>query len=88
MLVIEAALLIEADWVSLVDEVWVTTASESDVYARLQEHRGMSKEEALAWIGSQLPDEERIKHADVVICNSGSLSGLEARIEQLWSRLH
>ena len=60
VVVLEAAILIEANWASLVDEVWVTAASEATVLKRLQEWIGLSKEESLARIHSQLPSEERI----------------------------
>ncbi len=82
--VLEAPLLIEAGWTSLVDEVWVTVASESTVLRRLQERAGLSQAESLARIRSQLSSEERIKHADVVINNDGDLDELKARVGKLW----
>ena len=82
--VLEAPLLIEAGWTSLVDEVWVTVASESTVLRRLQERAGLSRAESLARIRSQLSSEERIKHADVVINNDGDLDELKARVGKLW----
>jgi len=85
--VLEAPLLIEANWTSLVDEVWVTVASEATVLKRLQERTGLSKEESLARISSQLPSEERIKHADVVINTDCSLYEVKTRVKELWDRL-
>ena len=84
--VLEAPLLIEANWSSLVDEVWVTVASEATVFKRLQERTGLSKEESLARIRSQLPSEERIKHADVVINTDCSLYEVKTRVKGLWAR--
>jgi len=84
--VLEAPLLIEANWTSLVDEVWVTVASEATVLKRLQERTGLSKEESLARIRSQLPSEERIKHADVVINTDCSLDEVKTRVKGLWVR--
>jgi len=85
--VLEAPLLIEANWTSLVDEVWVTVASEATVLKRLQERTGLSKEESLARISSQLPSEERIKHAGVVINTDCSLYEVKTRVKELWDRL-
>ncbi len=85
--VLEAPLLIEANWSSLVDEVWVTVASEATVLKRLQERTGLSKEKSLARIRSQLPSEERIKHADVVINTDCDLGELKARLGKLWQAL-
>ena len=86
VVVLEAPLLLEAGWTSLVDEVWVTVASESTVLKRLQERVGLSKEESLARIRSQLSSEERIKRADVVINTDCSLDELKARVRELWER--
>ncbi len=84
VVVLEAAILLEAGWTSLVDEVWVTVASESTVLRRLQERTGLSQAESLARIRSQLSSEERIRHADVIINNDGDLDELKARVEKLW----
>ena len=86
VVVLEAPLLLEAGWTSLVDEVWVTVASESTVLKRLQERVGLSKEESLSRIRSQLSSEERIKRADVVINTDCSLGELKARVRELWER--
>ena len=84
VVVLEAPLLIEAGWSSLVDEVWVTIAPESTVLRRLKERPGLSEQQSLARIHAQLPSEERIKHADVVIDNDCSLNELKAKVRELW----
>ena len=87
VVVLEAPLLLEAGWTSLVDEVWVTTASESTVLRRLHEQKGLSGEEALARIRSQLSSKERVKHANVVINTDCNLDELKSKVKQLWQRL-
>ncbi|GAI70786.1 unnamed protein product, partial [marine sediment metagenome] len=47
VVVLEAPLLLEAGWTSLVDEVWVTTAPEATVLKRLEERTGLSQAESL-----------------------------------------
>jgi len=84
IVVLEAPLLLEAGWTSLVDEVWVTVASESTVLRRLQEKVGLSEQQCLARIRSQLASEERIKHADVVIDTDCSLDEVKAKVRELW----
>jgi len=86
--ILEAPLLIEADWTSLVDEVWVTVADESTVLKRVKEKFGLSERGCLARIHCQLPSEERAKHADVVIDTDCSLDELKAKVKELWQRLH
>ena len=85
--VLEAPLLLEAGWTSLVDEVWVATAPKATVLKRLKERTGLSESESLARLRSQLPAKERLKHADVVIDTDCSLSELKARVKQLWQEL-
>ena len=86
VVVLEAPLLIEAGWDSLVDEVWVTTASSATVLKRLKERAGLSSEEALARIRSQLSAEERAQHADVVIDTDCSLDEVRATVKSMWDR--
>ncbi len=88
VVVLEAAILIEAGWDSLVDEVWVTVAPQEMVMERLESQRGMAKEQTLARINAQLPAEERIKHADVVVQNDGSLDDMREKVKVLWQKLH
>lgn len=85
--VLEAPLLIEAEWTSLVDEVWVTVASEDTVLKRLQERAGLSESEASARIRSQLSSTEQVKFADVVIDTDCSLDELKAKVKKLWQGL-
>ena len=85
--VLEAALLIEADWLPLVDEVWLVTASPETVRQRLAERNGMTAEQADSRVRAQLSNEERRAYADVVIENDGSLEDLQRAVDESWSKL-
>ncbi len=85
--VVEAAILIEADWLPLTDTVWVIEANKDTAMSRMAEQRGMSAADAEARIANQLSNEERRKHAQVVIHNNGSLHALEQQIQQAWDQL-
>lgn len=87
VVVVEAPLLLEAGWTSLVDEVWVTVASEAAVLKRLRERTGLSEAESLARLRSQLAAEKRVRHADVVIDTDCSLDELKAKVKKLWQEL-
>ena len=87
VIVLEAPLLLEAGWTPLVDEVWVTTASEATVLKRLEERTGLSPAESLTRIRSQLSSAERVRRADVVINTDCDLDGLKSRVTELWQRL-
>ena len=82
VVVVEAALLLEANWTDLVDEVWVTTSSEDSVVQRLQ-GRGLDEEAVLLRIRSQMGQAERARHADALIENDGSLADLDERVREL-----
>ena len=83
--VIDSATLVEAGWTELADEVWLTTAPPDEVYRRLRRRSGLSIKAIAERIESQISDEERKAHADVVIENNGSLTDLRATVEALWA---
>ncbi len=86
VVVVEAALLFEAGWDSLVEEVWVTDSTEQVVIERLKQRNGMSEEEARKRISSQMDRSERLKRSDYVIENSGDMATLGSTIKELWER--
>lgn len=85
--VLEAALLIEAGWLPLVDEVWLVTTPRETALARLSHRNGLTTEQSEARLNAQLTDEERRRHADVIIENTGSLDDLRRRVDAAWADL-
>jgi dephospho-CoA kinase len=45
----------------------------------------MDEDTARSRINSQMPQTERVQHADVVLENAGSLEELSAKIQDLWN---
>ena len=84
VVVVEAALLLEAGWDALVDEVWCTGASEDVVIDRLKARNGLNKEEAQKRINAQMSVDERKSRSQVMIENNGDLAQLATVIEQIW----
>jgi len=80
ILVVEAAAMLEAkrDW--QVDEIWVTITIEETVIERVKNRPGLTGEAIKARIRSQMSNEERVKLADVVIENDGTLEELEEKV--------
>ena len=87
IVVIEAAVLIEADWLPIVDEVWVVSASPAAARKRLSERNGLNEEQAEARLQAQLTNDARRSYADVVIENDGTLEELTAAVDAAWSKL-
>jgi len=89
VVVVEAALLIEAGWDSLVDEIWVTWSPEEAVMERLRRDkalggRSLSEEEVFSRIGSQVSFDQKAAHADAIVHNGGSKYLLQQEVELLW----
>ena len=87
VIVLEAAVLIEAEWTTLVDEVWVVTTTIGRAVDRLRKRNGMSVEAARARIDSQISNRERLERADVRIKNTETPKRLESRVLYHWRRL-
>ncbi len=84
VVVVEAALLFEAGWDSLVNEVWVTDAPEEVVVRRLRVRSGLNEAEALKRVKSQMSRTQRMARANVVVDNSTDLPALERTVRSLW----
>jgi len=82
--IVEAAILIEAGWNTLVDEIWLVVARRQHVLERLASSRGLSTAQVDARLARQSTDAERRRFADVVIENDGSLDDLRQRVRALW----
>jgi dephospho-CoA kinase len=84
VVVLDAAVLIEAGWTDLADEVWVVTAPEADVVRRLRSRNNLTEEQVRARMRSQLSPGERVKHAHVIVENDGDLEELRRRVKTFW----
>ena len=88
VVVLDAAILIEAGWTDLTDEVWVASAPEAQVIERLAARNNLTEDQVRSRMAAQMSTGERAKHAHVVIENDGDLEGLRSRVAALWeSRL-
>lgn len=85
--VLEAALLIEAGWTPLVDQVWVTFAPDDVIVDRLKSQRGLAEGQILARLRSQMPPEEKTKRADAVIDTDCPLDDVKTKVAGLCQNL-
>jgi dephospho-CoA kinase len=83
-IVIEAAILIEANWQPLFNEIWLVTASKERVVERIERDRGLKPEQTEARIRAQLADEERRKYSTLVVSNDGTITELRTKVAELW----
>ena len=87
LVVLEAAVLFEAGWEDLVNEVWVVVVEPDQAVQRLAARNGLDEAAARARIDSQLSNSERTSRADIVIENNGTLEELQAHIQEAWNAL-
>ncbi len=85
--VIEAALLFEAGWDDLVDEVWVTDAPPELAVARYAARTGLPEEEVRRRAAAQLDAREKVRRAHRMVDTSGSLADVERQVDRLWEEL-
>ena len=87
VVIFEAAVMIEAGWQDLVDEIWVVTTNKETAIDRLEKRNGYSREQALARIDSQMSNSQRREYGDVKFNNSEDEVKLKSRVEYHWKRL-
>ena len=87
MLVLEAAVLVEAEWMDIVDEVWVVTVDRKVAIQRAMDRDGFSQEDVEKRIDAQTSDLKRTKHATEVFDNSGSWDELWNHVETAYADL-
>jgi dephospho-CoA kinase len=81
-----APLLIEAGAASRVDEIWVVYLDRENQISRLMERDGICREEALQRLSAQMPLEEKLRYAKVVIDNNGPSEKTEQIVRGIWER--
>ena len=87
VVVLEAAVLLEAGWEDQVDEVWVVTVEPAVAVERASARDGVDAAAVQARIDAQLSNAERIAKAGTVIDNSGTEAELLTALDRQWERL-
>jgi len=88
IVIIEAALIVEREkLIKIIDKLIVVSTSKDIQIKRLKDRDGFSKEQAILRINSQIPIEEKIKHADYVIHNDSDISNIKNQVETIWKDL-
>ncbi len=82
--VVEAAVLLEAGWDAIVDEVWAVSAPQERAIQRTQHQRGLTEAQVRQRMVAQSPPERKLQRADVVIDNGADMEALRRRVESLW----
>ena len=88
---VEAALILEAGAAKDFDKIVVVTCDFEHRVERYAQRTGIPLASALSEVqrrsAAQLPDEEKVRHADYVIENSGAVEETERQVEEVWNKL-
>jgi len=87
VVVLEAAVMLEAGWNRSTDEVWVVIVEPDEAVRRAVARDGLDEAAVRARIAAQMTNAERIARADVVIDNSGTPAQLTAKLDEAWAGL-
>ena len=87
IVVLEAAVLIEADWLDLADQIWVTMVKPAVAIERACARDNLSEDAVRTRLDAQLSNDERGSYADHVIDNSSDEAHLLAQVESLWAHV-
>ncbi|KAK3103806.1 hypothetical protein FSP39_022030 [Pinctada imbricata] len=68
VVVLEAALLLEAGWDNLVHEIWTSIVPREEAITRVMDRNKLPREEVEKRLNSQMSNEERVERANVVLC--------------------
>eukprot|EP00904_Undaria_pinnatifida_P007347 jgi/Undpi1/3742/HiC_scaffold_16.g07111.m1 len=84
--VLEAAVLLEAGWDDLCDDLWVVQVAPAVARARLMKRNGFDEEQADKRVASQpMTNEQRAARATLVISNEGTEEQLAEKVKEAWS---
>ncbi|NLY60148.1 MAG: dephospho-CoA kinase [Clostridiales bacterium] len=86
LVVVDAALLLETGWETMVDQVWVVDVSMEKRIERLMARDGLTRDQALSRINSQMSQQERIAKADIIIYNNSDINSLKEQVQRLWDQ--
>jgi dephospho-CoA kinase len=86
MIVVDAAILLEAGWDRYCDRIVFVWAPRAVRLRRLAEQRGWSETEVTARESAQMSLTEKVSRADAAIDNSGTLDDLQRQVDQLLER--
>jgi phosphopantetheine adenylyltransferase/dephospho-CoA kinase len=87
LLVMDAAVLLEAGWEDLADEIWVVIVDPDTAVTRAVARDNLDEAAVRKRIASQLSNDERTTRADVVIDNSGNEAALVVRLDAEMKRI-
>ena len=85
--IVEAAVLLEAGWDDLFDQVWSVETNREVARARLMARQSISEGEADARLAAQLTSADRASRSTLVIENNGTVAELKSAVTTAYENL-
>ena len=87
LIVLDAAIIFEAGWDKMVEQVWCVTLPVEKAVERLVKNKALTPNEAKARAGVQIDSKKRENKSDRIIDNTGGLEQLWPQIDRLWAEI-
>ncbi|XP_006534319.1 bifunctional coenzyme A synthase isoform X1 [Mus musculus] len=85
--VIDAAMLLEAGWQSMVHEVWTVVIPETEAVRRIVERDGLSEAAAQSRLQSQMSGQQLVEQSNVVLSTLWESHVTQSQVEKAWNLL-
>jgi len=83
IIILDAALIIEAGLIRIIDKLIVVTAKKEQQILRKTKNRAFERKDILMRIKSQISQNEKLRFADFIIDNSGKLSQTRKQVSEI-----
>lgn len=87
VVIVDAPLLVEAGLLDVVDKLIVVTATRREQIKRLKRRTKLPQSSILKRVRAQLPLNEKIKLADYIIDNDGTLEKTQKQVKRIWNNI-
>ena len=86
VIVVEAALLVEADYLSILNQLWLVWADDDVRLKRVMSRDKLDRQQALARMNNQMPQAQKAKDARYIVHNNNGRGELEQELAQVWQQ--
>lgn len=87
VVVLDAAVLVEAGWHEHCDEVWAAIVPRKEAVRRIVDRNKCDEQTAAARIDAQISNSERVRHANVVLCSLWEYERTRTQVQHAWQLL-
>ena len=88
LFIVDAALLLEAEFNEFFNSVLLITADKSVRYKRIQKRKNIPEDQIEKRMALQMPESEKQKKAQTTIKNNGNMQELHTQLELFWKKLN